>query len=217
MVRPCKRRKVRTPSAKVSRKASAARVKKRTIVYDPTVSQYWDPTKTVTQNFERVGLVARVNSDLAGKGVEKRIESWQGKRMGLVMAKVEDGVDNPMEIMEADEMFEQMETLFQASACEESQDDSEDEDEGEGGIKRKVVEGIDLYISHPLNLVELELRSKQGCSKSAPKLSEQQQNYMKRLTGKYGNDFKRMAMDIKLNAMQYTPRQLEKMASLLSH
>jgi nucleolar protein 16 len=187
----------------VSRKASAARVKKRTMAYDPTVSQYWDPSKTVTQNFERVGLVARVNSDLAGKGVEKRIEAWQGKRMKTVMAKVENGVDNPMEIMEADEMFEQMETLFQDSGDGASHDDNdavEDEEEEEVGIKRKVVE-------------ELERRAKQTSSKSTPKLSEQQQSYMKRLTSKHGNDYKKMAMDIKLNPMQYTPRQLEKMAS----
>lgn len=201
MVRPCKRRKVRTPSAKVSRKASAARVKKRTMAYDPTVSQYWDPSKTVTQNFERVGLVARVNSDLAGKGVEKKIEAWQGKRMETVMAKVDNGVDNPMEIMEADEMFEQMETLFQASEDGESHDE-DDKEEAEDEIKRKVVE-------------ELERRAQQTSSKSTPKLSEQQQSYMKRLINKHGNDYKKMAMDIKLNPMQHTPRQLEKMASLM--
>jgi hypothetical protein len=45
---------------------------------------------------------------------------------------------------------------------------------------------------------------------NARRVSYQEQYYLKDLIAKYGDDFKKMSMDIKLNRYQHTPRELEK-------
>lgn len=206
MTRPCKRRKVKNPSGKISRHATK-NVVKRTVVYDKTVSRFWDNQKTIHQNFAAVGLVSRVNADLTSAKVGEKLGKWQAERVDKL---IETGEKNMVEeaelgvearfmqpMLDEQDVFGKLQQLFERDDCEE--DHEEDE---EGPLKDLVHR-------------ELEERSKQVPPKSAPKLSEYERQYIQDLTTKYGSDFKKMFLDHKLNSRQYTVRELEKMAARL--
>lgn len=71
-------------------------------------------------------------------------------------------------------------------------------------------------VTHQTDVVtELEEKANETASKSVPRirqLSEYEQAYITRLVTKYGDDYDRMFMDIKLNERQLTANQLRKLA-----
>lgn len=204
MVRPCKRRKIRNPAGKVSRRGQR-NISKKTVVFDPTVSRFWDPKKTIQQNFAAVGLASRVNGDLCVKSTQAKLAEWQSERLESLVKKGEEWVGKDAEeialkrpMLDEREIFDRLEELFH----EGSDGDALEDDLGESDIKEIV-------------LKELEERSKLTAAKEPERLSEFEQQYISKLVAKHGNNFKAMFMDHRLNSRQLTARELEKMASKL--
>ena len=215
MVRPCKRRKVRNPSGKVTRRGPK-NVVKRTVVHDPTVSRFWDDQKTIHQNFAAVGLTSKVNADLASGKIKQRLAEWQSERFERLVEKGEENMKReeglggdvalhrPM--LDEQDIFAKLEDMFYQN--DDAEDDSEEAQSGAeldldpDAVKRTVIE-------------ELEWRSRQVAPKKAERLSPFEREYIGKLVAKYGDNYKKMSLDHRTNSRQLTARELEKMASKL--
>lgn len=189
MTGPCKRRKVKNPSAKCSRRANSRSVVKNTVAYDQTVSKVWDSSRTISQNFGAVGLVNKVNADLGGSQVRQKLEAWQAGRFDKMLEKAAEQAEvdpflKPMH--DETEIFEELEALFQESTAA-------------GGSV----------------VAELEARSRKVVPKAAPRLSEFERQYMEKLTQKHGCNYSKMAMDHRTNDRQLTVKEIERLAKLL--
>ncbi len=198
MTRPCKRRKVKNPSGKVSRRLHKSVVKK-TIIHDCTVGRFWDMQKTIEQNFATVGLVSRVNDDLCKSEVRKRLENWQNERFQKL---VETGEANMKAVEELGEQ-----AIFMRPMLNEEEVFSKLEDL----FQQQSVENEIKQIVHS----ELEERCKQVEARKSQGLSEFEWSYIERLVQKYGDNYKKMSLDHKINSRQLTARQLELMAEQL--
>lgn len=181
MVRPCKRRKVKNPSGKVSRRNNK-NVVKRTAVTDITVGKFWDSQKTIHQNFNAVGLVSKVNADLSSCSVKGKLEKWQAERMEKLIEAGEENMRKEAEeerpaflrpMLDEEAIFSRLEELFN----EDSQDDSEEDIEASTvDIKKTVIE-------------ELEHRSRQQAPKQPERLSEFELEYIQKLIQKHGQNY----------------------------
>jgi hypothetical protein len=180
MTNPRQRRKIRNPNSKVSRKA---KVVKGTFTVDPTLQKHWDRSKTLEQNFRRVGLSNRINGDIGKRTTQRKMEDWNWKRREMVVGGELEGFDSEEEI------FQELESIF----CKESAEPTQ-------------------------AVLDLETKAQELASKVVSQertLSEYERSYISNLTSKYGNDYSRMFMDIKLNIRQLTANQLQRLAEKL--
>lgn len=203
MANPRQRKKSKSnarPSARKSRAFNPRRLE----IADPTIRAAWDPTLTVKQNFAALGLAADVNSDVGSAKMRHRVLDWQAKRAKVMEAIAEQkrqakeaaeaaGVLDmtPMDLGE-EEIFGELNKLF---ATEQQQEEANEE-------------GEEKLIS----VLERVAAEEASARKSAPKkrpLNEDETNYMQALVKKHGSNFVAMAKDLKLNNLQYTPKQLE--------
>lgn len=206
MVRPCKRRKVRNPSGKVTRRAHK-NIVKRTIVHDATVGRFWDDQKTIEQNFAAVGLASKVNADLASGQVKHKLAEWESERFNKLVAKGEENMKREAELgaeasllrpmLDEQDIFARLEEMF----YQKEQDDEPSEEED---LVKKTVIG------------ELEMRSAQVAPRKPARLSAFEREYIERLVAKHGDNYKMMALDHRTNSRQLTARELMRMATLLS-
>lgn len=204
MANPRQRKKSKS-NARPSARKSRAFNPRRLLISDPTIRAAWDPTLTVKQNFAALGLAADVNADVGSARMRHKVLDWQAKRAVVLEAIAEQkrqareaaeaaGVLDmtPMDLGE-EEIFGELNKLFATEQATEEQDGEED---GEKLI----------------SVLERVAAEEQAVRKSAPKkrpLSEDEQNYMQALVQKHGSNFVAMAKDLKLNNLQYTPKQLE--------
>ncbi|KAJ3417487.1 hypothetical protein HDV05_003351 [Chytridiales sp. JEL 0842] len=77
MVRPSKRRKVKNPSAKTSRKAKNPYNISFAGVH-PLVKANWDKKLTLRQNYERMGLISALNGKAGGEAIMERPKNEEG-------------------------------------------------------------------------------------------------------------------------------------------
>ncbi|PJF16949.1 hypothetical protein PSACC_03227 [Paramicrosporidium saccamoebae] len=180
MTNPRQRRKTRNPNSKVSRKP---KVVKETYTVDPTLQRHWDKSKTLEQNFRRVGLSNRINGDIGKRATQRKMEDWNWKRREMVVGGELKGFDSEEEI------FQELEGIFRKESAEPTQ-----------------------------AVLDLETKAQELALKVVPHeriLSEYERSYISNLTSKYGSNYDRMFMDIKLNVRQLTANQLQRMAEKL--
>lgn len=184
MVRPCKRRKVKNPSGKVSRRANK-NVVKRTAVTDITVGKFWDSQKTIHQNFDAVGLVSKVNADLSTSSVKNKLVKWQAERIEKLIEVGEENMKKEEEeerpaflrpMLDEEAIFSRLEELFD--------EDSDGEEPGPNGSENTFSVDIKNTV-----IEELKCRSRQQAPKKPKPLSEFELDYIQKLIQKHGSDF----------------------------
>ncbi|KAI9228175.1 MAG: ribosome biogenesis protein Nop16 [Piptocephalis tieghemiana] len=199
MTRVSTRKRNRTPYKKVTRRTANKHFKKQPLAFDTTVAKYWDKTKTLSQNYARLGLSSRLNG-LHG-GSEKDII------VGGEEEEEEETVD-----LDAMEEAEIKKVLGAGQALVERDDagnivkvimgEGEEEQEGEEVQYPKVPAKTDT-------IREMEARAANGC-RDERKQSDGEKEWIAKLIAKHGDDYERMFRDRKLNIYQQTVGQLRK-------
>ncbi|CAG8617339.1 8810_t:CDS:2, partial [Paraglomus occultum] len=69
MARPRRRRKIKNPSTKVTRRTANKHFKKVRITGHDLIAANWDPKATLRQNYQKLGLMSMLNAPAGG--VEK--------------------------------------------------------------------------------------------------------------------------------------------------
>jgi len=166
---------------------------------DSTVRKHWDRTKTVTQNYAKLGLTFSLNGTAGGAAPD------------VVALEAARELENWSTVKDSEQALKQ--TLGAGQALVER--------DAEGNI-RNVIFGED--VSDPEEMVvapvraktvlvrELELRVEEA-AKAGPRkwrMTESEKRWVSRLVDVYGEDYVGMSRDRKLNPRQQTPGELRK-------
>jgi len=194
MTNPRQRRKIR--GGKVSRRTRSSNTHSLK-VGSALIQKSWNNNNTVKDNYENIGLAVRVNENVGSRKLLRRVQAWRQlreqvmttvneQRSAAELKAAEEGslAMLPMDLGE-DEIFGHLNALFQK------------EDSATDAPKPVVA--------------ALEAMAENSGAKGVRPLSPDHVEYIAKLHSQYGKDFIRMARDIKLNFMQMTPRQLERM------
>ncbi|RFU29457.1 hypothetical protein B7463_g6909, partial [Scytalidium lignicola] len=173
--------------------------------------------ETLTQNYRRLGLASRLNA--ATGGIEKlrpgdTITST-AKRFAIsnVIAKEIAPTEARVERDESGKIIrvvhdESLEIRKERNPLNDALNDIEDKDEFQGfdineerGGKNEIVQ-------------QLEELASRIPEKKPRKQSAREQEWIERLVNKYGDDYKRMARDMRLNPMQQTEADIRRRVAM---
>ncbi|KAK1972828.1 ribosome biogenesis protein Nop16 [Colletotrichum sublineola] len=178
------------------------------------IAKNWNKKETLTQNYRRLGLTARLKAPTGG--VEKKLSQLESSAK-TVGSKPRD----PFAIASTEEaVFEEARVERDAdgkivkihygsdrrsnplndplNALESDAEDDEREKEGWGGINDNDDE------SRPEVIRLLEKEAAQPTVKKPRHMSQQEREWLERLVARHGDDVAAMARDRKLNPMQQT-------------
>ncbi|KAI8190216.1 Nucleolar protein 16 [Colletotrichum sp. SAR 10_65] len=175
------------------------------------IAKNWNKKETLTQNYRRLGLTARLRNPTGG--VEKtlsqveRLKSAKPAPSPFDIAPMEQAVVDEARV-ERDENGKIVRIHYSKSSranplndplndIEADSDEEEDEEETEewGGIDDE---------SRPEVIRLLEKEASRGELKKPRHMSQQEKEWLERLIAKHGDNAEAMARDRKLNPMQQT-------------
>ncbi|KAI8156777.1 Nucleolar protein 16 [Colletotrichum sp. SAR 10_70] len=175
------------------------------------IAKNWNKKETLTQNYRRLGLTARLRNPTGG--VEKtlsqveRLKSAKPAPSPFDIAPMEQAVVDEARV-ERDENGKIVRIHYSKSSranplndplndIEADSDDEEEEEETEewGGIDDE---------SRPEVIRLLEKEASRGELKKPRHMSQQEKEWLERLIAKHGDNAEAMARDRKLNPMQQT-------------
>jgi nucleolar protein 16 len=188
MAGPRKRRKLRNPSLKVSRKIANKHFKKISIKGNSIIAANWNKKATLRQNYQRMGLMTSLNG-VAG-GIEKlypeeeidkeEIKKTLGPEEGIIER---DGKGNVINVIIGRSREEEEEEVF-------------DTEIDPVPAKTDVVKALEVQA---MNVCKHESHQSEG-----------EKRFIVELIQKYGDDYDAMFRDIKLNIYQHTAAQLKR-------
>ncbi|KAF2202436.1 nucleolar protein 16 [Delitschia confertaspora ATCC 74209] len=202
---------------------------KKKILQNPIIAAHWNQKETLSQNYRRLGLTARLNH--ATGGTEKTI-----KLLGL-----NDPTSSRADVA-AGSTADALNIVSRAPAVAESAvQEAEVELDPETGkiiriINHPTSSGKTNPLNDPLNELEesdieewsgfahvpedtpsanpvirqLEEAARNGVRKAPRKQSQREEEWIERLIQKYGDDYERMFRDTKLNPMQQSVGDLKR-------
>lgn len=181
------RRKTKNPLQKVRQPVRP--VKESTVTLDSTLSKHWNKAKTINANFEKIGLLNKLNKDVNKRETCRRLATWNWRRLELAQKGQTTAFDSEEEIfMEMEEIFANDSKVFSESLKIGAQD-----------LENAAIEAhLQKIKIHP-----------EGAKRP---LSEDELLYIKALIAKHGHgNYKKMFRDISTNYNQLTGKQLEKL------
>ena len=187
-------------------------------------SQYADGTfhrnqkETLNQNYRRLGLTSRLNS--ATGGIEKLRAGEVSKTSTTNKLAISNAIPKTIAPTEArverdPETGKILRVIHPTSKPNPLNDplnsDSEDEDMADDGEEFEGF-GRDSGNKKETNDIvrKLEEQASMGAEKKARRQSDREREWIERLVGKYGEDFQKMARDLRLNPMQQTPADIRR-------
>ncbi|KAL1924571.1 uncharacterized protein VTP21DRAFT_4225 [Calcarisporiella thermophila] len=191
MARPRRRRTIKNPNSKVTRKTANKHFKKVDIKSNDIIRKNWDKTQTLRQNYERLGLMSRLNGLSGGREINeppkaeelteediKKLAKTLGPEHGIIQRDEEGNIVNVIigEAQDPDAIFDAEPEKVEA--------------------KTDVVRALEERAS---NAVKTERHQSEG-----------EQKWVQSLIDKYGDDYEAMFRDIKMNKYQQTASQLRK-------
>lgn len=193
MTNPRQRRKIR--GGKTSRRSRGSNLRNLNLG-SSVIKECWKPENTVKENYEQIGLAIRVNEDVGSRKLLRRVQAWDKyrdqvlttvaeQRQAAELKASEEGTlcMLPMDLGE-EEIFSELNAVFQR----------------------------DEKATEPTAAVAaLEALANEPKLKGVRPLNSDDTEYISMLHDKYGKDCIRMARDIKLNNLQKTPAQLQRM------
>ncbi|KAG9231872.1 putative nucleolar protein 16 [Amylocarpus encephaloides] len=216
MGRELQKKKRRSSIRKVRMKPKSKRVN---VLSNPIIAANWNSKETLSQNYRRLGLTSRLNS--ATGGIEKLRPGAESSTSTTSKLAISNAIPKQFAPTEATverdpETGRILRVIHPHSRPNPLNDplnsDSEDEmvDEGEefegfdGQAARNAGKGQNEIVK------QLEEMASRAPEKKERKQSEREQEWIERLVGKYGEDYKRMSRDMKLNPMQQTEADIKK-------
>jgi nucleolar protein 16 len=174
--------------------------------------------ETLTQNYRRLGLTSRLNS--ATGGIEKLRAGYDSKTSTTSKLAISNAIPKTIAPTEAQverdsETGKIIRVIHAASKPNPLNDplnsNSEDEEVVDDGEE---FEGFDVRSgekteANPI-VQQLEDMAARAPEEKPRKQSEREREWIERLVGKYGDEYKRMARDMKLNPMQQTEADIRK-------
>lgn len=229
MGREIQKKKMRSGIQKTKQKPKS----KKRILSNPVIAANWDKSQTLTQNYQRLGLAAKLNKHTGG--VERKagdVDQLQAKD-GLVITgkkpqeKVELGEARIRRDPETGAILEVLDgqekkrpnPLGDALNDLDSDEDEHDDDQAEqagwarlanqhGNIEPDQYLGKDDGATDVVK--ELEARASRPAAKYRRKMTENERAFVKELVAKYGDDYAKMSRDIKINYMQRSEGDIKK-------
>ncbi|KAF5523742.1 Nucleolar protein 16 [Colletotrichum aenigma] len=175
------------------------------------IAKNWNKKETLTQNYRRLGLTARLRNPTGG--VEKtlsqveRLKSAKPAPSPFDIAPMEQAVVDEARV-ERDENGKIVRIHYSKSSRANPLNDplndiEADSDEGEEEEETEEWGGIDDE-SRPEVIRLLEKEASRGELKKPRHMSQQEKEWLERLIAKHGDNAEAMARDRKLNPMQQT-------------
>ncbi|KAL6711563.1 Nucleolar protein 16 [Coniothyrium glycines] len=201
---------------------------KKKILQNPIIAKHWNQKETLSQNYRRLGLTARLNH--ATGGTEKTIallglndaKSSRADTAADSTANVLNIVSKAPERIETEEIQVERDpetgAILRVTGQQETRynplndplndiEDSDDEAEWDGFAM--VPERRETEAENPV-IRELEEAARNGAKKAPRGQSQREQEWAERLVARHGEDYDRMARDKKLNPMQQTAADIRK-------
>ncbi|TVY90788.1 Nucleolar protein [Lachnellula willkommii] len=215
MGRELQKKKKRSSIPKIKLKPKSKRVNP---LGNPIIAANWNQSETLTQNYKRLGLTSRLNA--ATGGIEKLRAGSDSKTSTTSKLAISNAIPKTFAPTEAKvdrdpDTGKIIRVIHAASRPNplndplnsDSEDDSmcDDGEEFEGFDSRRG----ERTETNPI-VQQLEDMAARAPEKTPRKQSEREREWIERLVGKYGEDYKRMARDMKLNPMQQTEADIRK-------
>ncbi|OAL44433.1 nucleolar protein 16 [Pyrenochaeta sp. DS3sAY3a] len=201
---------------------------KKKILQNPIIAQHWNQKETLSQNYRRLGLTSRLNH--ATGGTEKTIallglndaKSSRADTAASSTANALNIVSKAPQTIETEEIEVERDpetgAILRVTGIQETKynplndplNDIEDSDEEvEWNGFAMVPETKEDEQVNPV-IRQLEEAARNGVRKAPRGQSQREKEWAERLYNKYGEDYGRMARDMKLNPMQQTAADIKK-------
>lgn len=201
---------------------------KKKILQNPIIAKHWNQKETLSQNYRRLGLTARLNH--ATGGTEKTIAllglndakssradtaaSSTANALNIVSKAPETIETAEIEVERDPETGAILRVVGQKQVKENPLNDLLNEiEDSDGEVEwngfSMVPERRDGESENPV-IRQLEEAARNGARKAPRGQSQREQEWVERLVSKYGEDYGRMARDRKLNPMQQTETDIRK-------
>jgi nucleolar protein 16 len=178
------------------------------------IAANWNQKETLTQNYKRLGLTSRLNS--ATGGTEKLKAGTESKTSTSSKLAITNAIPKTIAPTEArverDETGKIIRVIHSKSRPNPLNDplnsESEDEEMADDGEE---FEGFDGEKTEENEIVkQLEEQASMGAPPTERKQSDREKEWIERLVAKYGEDYGKMARDMRLNPMQQTPADIKR-------
>jgi nucleolar protein 16 len=200
---------------------------KKKILQNPIIAKHWNQKETLSQNYRRLGLTARLNH--ATGGTEKTIallglNDGQSSRADATVNSTANAlniVSKAPEKIETEEIEVERDpetgAILRVTGQIEKKDNPlndplneiEDDGEAEWNGFAMVPERREGESENPV-IRQLEEAARNGAKKAPRGQSQREQEWIEKLVAKYGEDYGKMARDRKLNPMQQTENDIRK-------
>lgn len=215
MGRELQKKKKRSSIPKIKMKPKSKRVNP---LGNAIIAANWNQKETLTQNYRRLGLTSRLNS--ATGGVEKLRPGDDSKSSTTSKLAISNAIPKMITPTEArverdPETGKILRVIHSGSKPNPLNDplnsDSEDEEMGDHGEE---FSGFDTDNGNKKESNEIVRKLEEQASMVAEKKerlqSDREREWIERLVAKHGEDFAKMARDMKLNPMQQTAADIKK-------
>jgi len=225
MGRELQKKKNRSGIQKVRQKPKS----KKRILQNPIVAKNWDKTKTLEQNYKRLGLASKLNKYTGGR--EKKVDDVLRAREGAAngeSSQREDGLiigglprSEHLDVHEAqierDPKTGRILRVIESDRKTKNPLDDVlaelDSDEDDRVFNQHASNSApsNLKIKAKTEVIEkLEQAANRPTIKYRPKQTENERAFVIELVKKYGDDYRAMARDMKINYMQRSEGDLKR-------
>ncbi|KAG0023710.1 Nucleolar protein 16 [Podila clonocystis] len=196
-----RRRTIKTPSRKVSRKNANKHKRKVNVIGNKIIRENWDKKATLRQNYARLGLLPSLNGVTGGIEVKDEEELMENEQKSL--EELAESLTAEQGIIQRDDAGNIINVIVGKVKTPEELAEIMERDIEPVKAKTDVVRALERQAA---NVLKVERHASDGEVVWAAKLVE-----------KYGEDYEKMFRDRKLNPNQQTVGQLKRrIAALLA-
>lgn len=225
MGRELQKKKNRSGIQKVRQKPKS----KKKLLQHPIIAQNWDKTKTLEQNYKRLGLTSKLNKYTGGreKKVDDVLRELEGSvngeplqrqdRLAIGARQRSDHLDVHEAQIERDPETGRITRVIESDLKRKNPLGDAlaelDSDEEDWSFNQHASNSLP---SNPKNkpktevVEKLEQAAKKPAVKYRPKQTENERAFVVELVTKYGEDYRAMARDMKINYMQRSEGDLKR-------
>jgi len=206
-------------------KAKLKTKSKKQILNNPIIAANWNQNESIAQNYCRLGLARKLNhaaggTETLGSNVDEETRRAKVRDDSLVIkskqpTKIEIG-EARIERDPSTGAIISFDDGRKLNPLNDKLNDIEDDDEGvwEGFVNdHGVMDGAAPSVPGAADtdvVRQLEARAAQAAEKKPRKQSDREQDWVGRLVEKYGDDYGKMARDMKLNPMQQSSGDIKR-------
>ncbi|KAH0551008.1 hypothetical protein GP486_007631 [Trichoglossum hirsutum] len=204
MGRELQKKKNRSSNPRVKRKAKSKRVN---ILGNPIIAANWDQSLTLSQNYKRLGLTAKIKHSTGG--AENNVSSSSEPSTNVVAATTTRN-RNRTKLLPGEARIERAPDgsilrVIHAPPVIPDLGAVSDEDVGADNEM-----ALDERAPSTDVVRQLEEQAKRGVPKAPRMQSAREEEWVERLVAKYGDDYRKMFWDRKLNPMQQSEGDIRK-------